>query len=432
MKKTLFTQKAIVAIAFFLLCCSPDSQEPLLEVNGHDISQDYFVDLYRYNPLLTDVKDDSLAKIMILHGLICRQVITHDAAKQRFDESELLAARVAQHEREALIEEVWEQEIFPQVQISPEEISAVIERFKFQRILRYMVFEDEAAARDFKQNPLWRNFSVRADTVKYDPGSALSDSLFGAVPGEIGGPQRVNDLYYIYQVIAETNAPTGQTPGISQVEKKLKLKKSKNLFRKFAREKLGQYSYELDKGALKSLFEEVYNRGPRMLRGAAMPEIAPAAGEASIVRFANGVVWDGSAVLKRMKVSPYPLNFESGAAFQRSFLRVLKDMLDDQTIVFYAREKGYGSAEQVLRQKKLWSDFYLEQSWLERTDNPQNALDSLLEQSSVRLNYAQWDTLDSQRTNMAVLKQHFPKRTLVPPLRPVLKKQLLQEIESGK
>jgi len=432
MIKISLTKRAIITIAFFLLCCSPDAEKPLLEVNGHNISSSYFLDMYRFNPLLTDVKNDSLAKVMVLHGLICRQVIALDAAKRRYDESELLAARVAQHEREALIEEVWEQEIFPQVQISPQEISAALGRLKSQRVLRYMIFEDEAGARDFMRNPQWRNLSVRADTVMYDPGSALSDSLFSAVPGEIRGPHRVNDLYYVYQVIAEIAAPTVQTPGASQVEKMLNLKKSKNLFRKFARENLGQYSYELDKEALKGVFEEVYNRGPRALRGAVMPEISPAAGEASVVRFGHGVVWDGNAVLKRMKVSPYPLDFESATAFQRSFLRVLKDMLDDQTIVFYAREKGYGSSEQVLRQKMLWNDFYLEQTWLERTGNPQNALDSLLERSRIQINYAQWDTLDKKRTNMAVLKQHFPKRTLTPPLRPVLKKELLQEIESGR
>ncbi|MCB0281701.1 MAG: hypothetical protein H6627_03600 [Calditrichae bacterium] len=422
-------------IAFlFLFNCSEKADDYLAKVNDTFISKNEFVNAYQFNPYLSEIKDDNLAKKYILQSLIFEKVLVSNAPDE-IKNDPYLKQKVEQIEREAIIENFWQTQIFPKISIPEEKIYQAYIDSKTKKIVKLYIFDDEkiteSAYNQIKSDRA-ENLSPFSITDTFSTTSTpagLLSKINDLQIGETSLPFKWGPMYYIAQL--ENEIKEIGTSEQEYLSRKDKLEKT--LFEKAAKEKFDQIinkdnttvSYEISKYVLKEQIEAVLEKfdSQKLKEKSSIKELnSESKNNKKVISFSDGETWDVTKLWQRIELSPYPLNYKNKNLLRQSLLFAIKNILDDEIIVKKARLAGF-SAEYVSEEKRIWHDYYIYNEYLKRILRNKSNAESLIlgkiKDANIDIDMSDFNSLKIPRTNMAVLKKQFPGRNISPVIQPL-------------
>ena len=124
-------------------------------------------------------------------------------------------------------------------------------------------------------------------------------------------------------------------------------------------------------------------------------------------------------------------------------------LLDDQVLVTLAQKADLEETNYVQSQSRMWTDYLVFQDVLKDFGSPSNSNDTnetvlqlgdrlddyliiLSEKYNVSINKTLFDTLAPLKSNMVIMKTHFPQRVIAPVLIPLNNTPKFQQYISSK
>ncbi len=437
-------------LVFLIFSCQKKEKPPVLaKVDGKEISLEEFKLAYQFNPFLGRVQNPDSAKWFLLKSLIAEKLIALSGPADDQKIQDLLEA----YRREATIEVFWKKVIEPRVTITDSELRQAYLRSKVKKVVQYLLFTDQNEARQAYQ--LIRqgmSFEQLAQLRGFDEQSILSDTLTfsGQLPnieeqvfkmkvGEVSPPVKEGLYYFVLKVIGEQRDIFTSEEDFNyqknSLRKKLKRQKMQKAMEQFLTQNLPQTPYQLSKEKVKQLLKIIEkrifedrkfsknNEGLNSDLSFLPDELTDDLLNQPLVDFYFGEQWTVKELLKRLSVSSYPLRFDSRGLFRKSFLLALKNILDDQVILHEAQQRNLHNSDYVKQQVAIWRDYLLFKKGLanilkgKSLYNPQPIYEYLNKKTPkyvIKINKTMLDTVRLFKTDMAVLKQHFPGRLAVP------------------
>ncbi len=425
------------------------------QVGDISITVSEFMDMYRFNPALAAVKDDVSAKKLLLNSLIAEKLLVLSALENGRDKEPIVGSYMEQFEREALIEKFWQDSIFTKAAVSEEELLQAYRQSKQKRVILYLLYEDKSEARtdyerlrnglDFIELAKLKGYaeqSIPADTIEIKtPLPNIQAAVFKMNLNEVHAPVKEGNYYFIIKlanIIIDAFQSEDDFERLkTHLTKIVKKRKSASLFGQYKKTHFKEAPYAVDTKIFKrmvrlldaQLFAQKNSAKNRRQFSFNIHKETPL-GELSgqpVVRFLSGEIWDVKTLLRRIEVSPYPVELKSPARFRLSVLAAAKHILDDEIIAREALKAGLDETNYVKVQKQIWADFLLydlekgrllkgKKSLRQRKAAIDSVLSLMMKKNEIRINHTVIDTLSSFRTDMFVFKTHFPQRTIVPAL----------------
>jgi len=436
-------------IAFLMLSCQKKEKPPVLaKVDGKEISLEEFKLAYQFNPFLTRVQNPDSAKWFLLKSLIAEKLIALNGPTNDQQIQDLLEA----YRHEATIEVFWKKVIEPKVTITDSELQQAYLRSKIKKVVQYLIFTDHNEARQayqlirqgmsFEQLAQLRGFDehfILSDTLSFTGQLPhIEEQVFKMKVGEVSPPVKEGLYFFVLKVIGEQRDIFTSEEDFNYREnslrKKLKRQRMQKAMEQFLAQNLPQTPYQLSKEKVKQLLKVIEkrifenhkfgkNEGLTSDLSFLPDELANDLLNLPLVDFYYGERWTVKYLLKRLSVSSYPLRFDNRGLFRKSFLLALKNILDDQIILHEAQQRNLHNSDYVKQQVAIWRDYLLFKKGLanilkdKSLYNSQPIYEYLNKKTIhyvIKINKTMLDTVRLFKTDMAVLKQHFPGRLAVP------------------
>jgi hypothetical protein len=466
------------------MACSVEPEiEKVATVGDLYISKEEFELTYQFNPHLSQIKNPTTAKYLLLRTLIAQKIIVQENYDKNQHENPQIKELIDQFEREALIEKLWQAEISDQINISEEEIYNAYIKSKKKRIYQYLIFKDiQQAENAYQQMQEGYNFSRVAQLHGIDPeiiptdsisfGSdldVLEDHIFQMSINQISKPLKTGQYYLIVKLINEKhNIFTSENDfqkEYKRLVKSLRKRKQREYFQDYIKSNIDRPPYHLDRKVFKRMIQEM----ERIIDFKSKSKISPqqplinrAYYEAvnrmddikdeQVVNFDSDEPWTVRTLLTRIEVSPYPIELTSPGKFRSSMIAATKMTLDDGILVRLARKSNLDQSDYVKAQKQMWQDQiiykkvlgkFIRMSSISDSSNQmpmykldEKSLDSFLTNAAEKYEVTVFsdvlDTLTLSKSDMVVMKTHFPERTIGPVIQPLMNLPEFKKALSGK
>ena len=453
-----------IAIIFFASCKKKDTQNIIAEVGDLSIKKDEFALIYEFNPHLAMVKNDSLAKQLVLQTLIAEKIFAQQEIEISLNKQEFDRRLSERYEQEAMIEKLWQDKILKEITIGEDELKKAYFKSKRKRIIKYLIFVNETEAKNawhqienktsFEQLAESFGFSqqeIPADTISF--GSEFPDLeniVFNMKVNQISKPIKMGQYYYIIKLAEEKinifSSKNDFEKSAEKLKKIIKKRKSKVYFKKYVEQNLKGKRYKLDQDLFKNLVNhleisigfDTESKLPENIfsKTESVPEDLQ---YQTIVTFSNSESWNVKKLLQRLQVSPYPVDTRNRGSFRKSMILAAKSVLDDELLVQHAKENNLHNTQYVKIQSRMWNDYIKYKRTLksvidnyasnnnlselttqQQIDAIDEYLTGLIQKYPVEINYKMLDTLKLHKTDMVVSKSHFPNRTISPLLQPLI------------
>jgi len=299
---------------------------------------------------------------------------------------------------------------------------------------------------------------IPSDSISF--GSELFEmekAVFQLKLNEISPPLKIGQYYFIIKLLKEKSdlftSEADFSDNYKRLAKILRKRKQREYFNRFIKSRFDRPPYHLDKTVFKQMVQYIEGRvifdrpsvkqnqdlsNERIYRDAIQNlgdyQNVP------VIAFENGNKWTIEFLLNRLQVGPYPIEFTNRGKFRMSMIAATKMTLDDQILVDLALANGLDKSSTVTHQTIIWKDHIVYQSKLkdilkraERSDNLpgekstvkyEKQIDTYLANVAAKYQIQIYtdilDTLTLSKTDMVVMKAHFPKRTLAPVIQPFL------------
>lgn len=452
-------------------CSSEQKYESVATVGDHFISTEEFQLTYQFNPYLIQIKDPIVAKRILLRTLIAQKMIAAEGYEKHIENNPQISRLIEQYQREALIESFWEEKISAQVHVSEKEVYDAYLKSKKTRFFQYILFPDaQNASNAYNQLKEGTSFSQMAELNGIDKDMIPSDSIsfsselidmektvFQLALNEVCPPLKIGQYYFIIKLLKEKSdlftSETDFSNNYKRLAKILKKRKQRKYFDTFIKSSFDKPPYRLDQALFKQTVQyieekvEFNHSSSKQTRDLSNERIYQEAiknpgnfQHTPVVNFENGYQWTIQMLLNRLQVSPYPIEFSSPGTFRMSMIAATKMSLDDQVLVDLAIENGLEQSLNVSLQTTMWKDHIVYQSMLNDLLTEQDLSDGLIKEISsgryekqidhyltnivekyeIKVYSDILDTLTLSKTDMVVMKTHFPKRTLAPAIQPFL------------
>ncbi len=438
-----------LVFGILLISCQKKSEQPVVaQVNQRPITLQEFKLAYQFNPFLANIKQPDSAKKAILKSLVAEKLI----AQMAEDEQPQIKAYLDAYRREAIIEAFWKDVIEPKATISQQELKQAYLRSKVKKVVQYLIFTDEQEAKaaerllnkglSFEELARVRGFdaqSILTDTLTFSGALPnIEEQIFKMTVGQVSPPIREGFYYFVLKVVGEQHdiftSENDFNARTESLRKKLKRQKMQKLMHQYLVKNIQGKPYHLSKETIKQLTQFFENQlidenKPPTLNTFAQDMLnefqqnSPELLNKNVATFYNGQKWTVKQLLDRLRFAPYPLRFENKGLFRKSFLLAIKNVLDDEVILQEAKKKNLEHTPYVKTQVQMWRDYLLFKKGLAKLlqgkslYDPQpiyQYLNEAVQNAQITVNQALLDTLQLKRTDMAVLKQHFPGRIAVP------------------
>lgn len=450
----------IMSAVLFFISCSPDlPQDIIAKVGNKEISVKEFQDVLLYNAYSNLSSTSQDLKHRVLSALIAQKIIAQEARDNQLN-FEYLEKVIQQYKDEAIIEEFWNKQIFSKIEISEEELKTAYFRSKEKRIVEFMHFNTLQEAQGFraridKKNSfknIAKSFGYDENTLPVDtisfgsPMPSIEESVFMLEHNQVSQPVKQGRNYFVFHLKGiQRDLFTAEDDfnfNKPKLEKRIRKKKTIKYYERYKKNYFPPFAYDLDKEVFKditfklekALFSKITpGNQDRKTEPNSMLDVSLIAASyrnKKIVSFAGGATWSVQQLLQKLSVSPYPIDLKSGSAFKTSMIVAVKHILDDQIIINHGNELGLQKSSYVSQETQAWKDHLTSTALLKEIDIlSNNQLDShtlesfLLKkapQYSININHKLLETVESTTTDMVVLKEHFPGRTIVPSLSPYL------------
>jgi hypothetical protein len=461
-------------LLLIILFSCEQKKDYLIKIGDRTVSVEEFEYLYQFNPNLAGIRDNKTAANDVLATIIAQKLVAQEVDKQREAMPDDYQLRMAQYQREAVIEAVWETQIAPKARISEAELEQAYRFSKVEKQIEYILLQDGAsAARARKMADDGIAFEHIARTFGYEENMIPTDSIRygGNLPeienaviplkrGEVSRPIQIGSYFMLARVTGEQINVVTSASDFEQSRKRLtkilRKRKMQDTFREYIAENLQSRRYKLDRDIFKKIVQIIeaqmtFDPGKskmqqrkelsnRFTAGMELGDIS----DAAVVTFADGSTWTARQLLEQMKYAPYPISRNTPGAFRQSMIAATRSILDDELLYRHGVEKGLEKSDYVLVQTQMWRDQMLYKSgirallkmeaktsdttsvnWMR--DSVLKYVTDIIPDYRIDFNQAAADTLDLNRSDMMVFKTHFPMRSIAPMLQPLHNSGKLQE-----
>ena len=443
------------------------------------IGQEEFELSYQFNPYFTNISAPNRAKNLLLLTLIAEKMLVQESFLQKLPELPLINQLSAQYRREALIEELWQKKIRGQIEVSEEEIFEAYLQSKRIRYFKFLTFADrESAERAYQHLTNGLSLTEVARLIGLDSqfiptdsitfGSelnALEKQVFQLPVNGVSAPFKLGAYYFVINFFKEkTDIFTSEDDynrRYTYIKKTILRRKQLQSFQDYTRQRFRQAPYQLNRDQFKALVQqlekvlpigkETNNQSDLISNHEANSGLGNIL-DKPVVSFSNGNIFTNRELLQRLKVAPYPIEFSSPGKYRSSMIAATKMILDDDVLVQLAEEEDLGKSPYVNDQLRIWREYLIYQFMRTKffmsisnaempadsslRSNPAKEFDAYLASFAgkykIHIFHTILDTLTLAKTDMAVMKQHFPKRTLVPLIQPIYPSSAFESIISDK
>ncbi len=416
----------ILGICFFLFFCN-QKDNGLIQVGSLEISKEELENAYLFNPNLASIPSDEEAFKIILYSLIAQKAFANNLNSD--DVNDYFLKRI---EKEAVIEQFWQKAILDSIIISEEELYKEYQKKNSVRVTEIYVYDNlKNAIKDSLSANNYQNTFI--DSIYYDPLNNLSVRSFELTSG-LSKPFQSNNLFFRLKMIKEIPLTVLSLQNYEQQKSSFK----KVLKRKKAQEKFDEYSgmindnfgYEIKIAEMNkfvnNLLENFYSD---QLKDKTDPELKTEdRTDIILVNFRNGLSWTGKDILNEVNSAPYPLKFSDKKSFALSLKMSIENIIKDESIYQFAKTQDFINNLEVNDQTRIWRDnrnFKRVLAGIIRNNNSDSIntvinknLEEIFSKITIRRN-RKIEIPEQKRSNMLVLKTHFPERTITPIIQPL-------------
>lgn len=460
MKNNISKVWLITSVILFFISCSrhlPDNV--VARVGKKEITVSEFTNIVQFNTYPRVIENKQYLKQRVFAALIAQKIIAQEVPKYLTD-SQKLNNQIQQYKNEAIIEKFWDDQIFSKIEINEDELKKAYFRSKEKRIVEYIQFKSYRDAQKFRilidqgnsfdsiagQLGFTQN-TLPVDTVEFGSDMPnIEEQVYQLQNNQVSEPVKQGRYYFIFKLkriqrdifTAEDDFDFNK----KKLEKRLRKKKTLQAYEQYKKEKLPPFAYNLDKELFKALTFKLdallfaadvpgkLNSNDELINRFDTFSLSRSFKDRSIVTYTEGNTWSIEQLLLKLSVAPYPLEFNSSSAFKTSMIVAVKHILDDEIILNQGKKLGLENTEFVEQQAQMWQDHLRSATSLRKLGFQdingfnKKMIEAFLLKTvpkySVKINKEVLDKLEMETTNMVVLKQHFPGRTLVPSIEPFM------------
>jgi hypothetical protein len=445
MNSRLFHFASALCVLFFIISCETKTNRNniLAEVGDLSISVSELEQHYQYNPYLTKIKSNILAKREILAALIAQKLLAQDNQSL----SPLDSEYIKQFRREAIIENLWDEKIASHILITESDVFELYRKAKTKKVIRYLVFENEdsamRASEYINENHSFVKYAdligmtitdIPRDTIiAGESFEVLEDLVYSKEIGYISDPLKIGHSYFIINITSEISEKFDNESDFQnqyhRLEKILKHRRKQKSFLTFIKEKYPDAPYSLDRKIFKQLALSIEKQidfsqssaVDNKLKSLNVDEIdLTNLDHTPVIKFEDGPTWTCRHLLQRLRISPYPVDVRSPESFRKSIIAATKNIMDDEILVAEGKKLGLENSNYVTDQVTMWRDHIKKTDYLISKKINTLKLDSVLvtlaDKNRIIIDFNQLKSVTDERTNMTVIKTHFPLRTIVPDL----------------
>lgn len=275
----------IIVFLTFFVCNSiavsqQNDDDVIARIGTRTITKEQFIERYEFTPLLgkqPDSKNESL-KLDFLYTLIAEKLWALQAQRLRLDTTEVMKFAKAEFEKMFVRDELYKKEITDKIKITPEELIQGNYRNVTDLQVRFIFSEDE--------NEINNVYKLLKEGVEFDTvlsareefdeqdepidvvygqmDDAVEDSLYKLAVGEFTTPILTPDGWYIFKlenkIHSVLNTLEEKEEAKANVEKIIKARKSRILYRKFFLDFFKDEKVDVNPELFESLAEKISAR----------------------------------------------------------------------------------------------------------------------------------------------------------------------------
>ena len=467
---------AILAVA----ACSKKDETPFVARVGEiKITPDEFRKRFELNPRLLQFKDIDQAKIRFLGSLIAEKLLASKAQDQGLPLLTRTQTFLDQINREAAIEEFYNDKAVSKVHIEENELRHAYDRQRKELLVQFVAFKIlqeaqafrhrvlageafEAARMNFPEQRGSQSAGVDTLTVKWgDADSFIEDALYQLKPGELSEPIAAANEFYVARVLSVRVDGFGTEDDFLQrrdkIEKILKKRKTTAAFKKYFQEMMPGKKTSVPPLRLKFVSESlerafaIGEESDQYLRAVnpspidEMELLRAQQGlhanlDETLVAFDDGSAWTIKEFLQRLSVGRYHIDFSAVRSFRLSLRQAVITMIEQEYVFKEAARSGVQKSPFVQSEVRMWRESALAQAYLQNllvldgahqdmqeslslTNEQVAALDStlgaLFTAYEVEINLKAFDDVQVANAGLLAFKTHFPGRLVVPAALPL-------------
>ena len=392
-----------LCVFIFIISCGKESRRSdiIAEVGNLKISVSEFEQHYQYNPNLTKIKSNILAKREILAALIAQKLL----AQENQSSEPLVSEYTKQFKREAIIENLWQEMIISDISITEADVFELYRKSKTKKIIQYYVFENENSAihaiEYIRENNSFEQYAgliglattdILMDTIVAGRSlKILEDLVYSREVGHISDPIKIGKTFFIINIISEITENLDNENDFQnqyhRLEKILKQRNIQDSFFTFINEKYPKPPYSLDRKIFKQLAQSIekqidfsqFSNSDNSINLFTKNEIDLADLENTpVIKFEDGPTWTCRHLVQRLQVSPYPIDVRSPGSFRKSIIAATKNIIDDEILVAEGKKLGLENSDYVTDQVTMWHDHIKKTDYLASEKRSTAKIDSLL------------------------------------------------------
>lgn len=377
---------------------SPDTGQTLASIGTAKVTVDEFQRRFEFAPKIFRYGNATENKIHFLASLLSEKALAQFARDISLDTLTSVAERTNQFEKEALVEALFDQEVAQKIKLSEDAIRRAWVRSKQELALQYFMvsseneagiagdqlargeaFDKVAALHLFHSTA--KSDSVPVKILKWGEAlPAVEDSVFSLKHNQFCGPLQVDHQYFFFklvdkksQVMLTENDFHADRPSI---EKRLRKRLRGQRFNQFITQLLQDTRVTVPAkkfNFLASELEVAMNVPEQSARQAGVNDSRQLVGsdflnvqtqlaenlKEPFIAFSDGRHWTIGAFLERLRVGPYPLNFDSKAKFRASLRHTIKFMIELEQLAAEGRKRGLAESAFVQEETRMWQDYLL-------------------------------------------------------------------------
>jgi len=396
-KTILFSSIFIIVVV--TLFCSKKEPEPVIARAGKTkIPLSEFRDRYEFTPHVFMTKNKERNKRNVIISLVGEKLLVEEADRRNLTAAEKFQTFSEQMEKEAIIESLFEEEVASKIQISDEEIRQGFLRSQALLDIQVLSFDNEQQASEAKKqidagkslNQVKREFQtdtyISADsvitlTMKWgEAHPALEDVAYRLQPGEVSNPVEADGVSFIIKLVQQrSNVFITEADYLQQapsIRKKIKQRKRAQMLTGYMQSimtekevRVSHQIFDFVAGELEKLYpiQDTLST-PETQQGFVETPVDSLQSENladhlndTFARFSNGSTWTVGEFIKKLSIGPYRLSHKSSDAFRKSLRRVIRKMVEFESLAEKGRKLGLQDRYYVRYQSKMWSDAFLAQ-----------------------------------------------------------------------
>lgn len=445
-----FTACVIVVLLTCFWGC--EQKSPALATVGHrSISSHEFEMIYRFNPYLAKVKNDSTAKRIILNALIAEKILATEAENLDLNNLARVKRQIRQMHKEAVVERLWQEKVYGDLTVSSAELNEALQKARQKQTFEYVIFDTELGARKAWEN-LNKSFTFRqiadlngyaeneipVDSITFGTSTeALENAVFALKINEISNPVKFGTHYLL--VKKKSVRRQLKIGDQQQLQKKLSKiildRKAQRSLLAYMKKNMKNFRYTLDQKRFKDLVKRLQelifiknkNSGKEEKNLQQFPEGLPVEIlNSKIISFSDGSDWSVKNLLQHLEVGPYPVERSSKAAFQKSMIAATRMNLDNERFYRYGVQLGIDDNPEVKNETGMWADYILAEQMKSVLKHKEIPIDEFIapkyQSANIKIDGNTLRDLPAERSDMMVMKTHFPLRAIAPVLHPALTK----------